>query len=357
MTEYTDTLNYPLVNTVLLLNTDPSYVVFLNSIETFDLVQIIRSENSIYYVINGVDPYSILSSYINNKINNYNNNSNETGPTGPTGPTGLLQYSIATTDSSAGIISVGSTVGQTGQQAGAISMGWNAGNTGQGINAVAMGVLAGATGQGTRSVAIGPGAGQISQGANAIAIGRNAGQTTQAANSIVISALGSIALNAGKTGSTYIAPIGATGAASLSSNTLVYNTTTFEVCYNTTKTFVIDHPVDKSKYLVHACLEGPESGVYYRGKSEITNNESVTIELPEYVDALAKDFTIQITPIYSNKQKQRWLEASEIENNSFTVYGENTKFYWIVHGKRDDIIVEPLKSTVNVKGNGPYKWI
>ena len=77
MTDYIDTLDYPLVNTVLLLNTDPSYVLFLNSIETFDLAQIIRSEESFYYIINGVDPYSILTSYINNKINNYNNNSNE----------------------------------------------------------------------------------------------------------------------------------------------------------------------------------------------------------------------------------------------------------------------------------------
>ena len=36
-----------------------------------------------------------------------------------------------------------------------------------------------------------------------------------------------------------------------------------------TKTFIIDHPIDKNKYLVHGCLEGPEFGVYYRGKSEI----------------------------------------------------------------------------------------
>ena len=30
---------------------------------------------------------------------------------------------------------------------------------------------------------------------------------------------------------------------------------------NTAKTFVIDHPDDTSKYLVHGCLEGPEGGV------------------------------------------------------------------------------------------------
>ena len=35
------------------------------------------------------------------------------------------------------------------------------------------------------------------------------------------------------------------------------------------KTFVIDHPDDENKYLVHVCLEGPEAGVYYRGKAEV----------------------------------------------------------------------------------------
>jgi hypothetical protein len=119
-------------------------------------------------------------------------------------------------------------------------------------------------------------------------------------------------------------------------------------------------------------LEGPESGVYYRGKGEITNGESVTILLPDYVDALATDFTIQITPIWplrrphasSVKGKEGVirehsvpLAASEVENNSFNVYGENCKFFWLVQGKRDDIQVEPLKSNVELKGSGPYKWI
>ena len=46
------------------------------------------------------------------------------------------------------------------------------------------------------------------------------------------------------------------------------------------KSFIIDHPDDSSKYLVHVCLEGPEAAVYYRGKGEITNNNSVVIYLP-----------------------------------------------------------------------------
>ena len=120
------------------------------------------------------------------------------------------------------------------------------------------------------------------------------------------------------------------------------------------KSFIIDHPDDKSKYLSHVCLEGPEVGVYYRGKGEITNNESVTIHLPDYVNNLAHDFTITLTAIYDNKIKT--YNFSKVENNSFNVYGENGKFYWTVVGKRADIIIEPNKEDVVVKGDGPYLW-
>ena len=142
----------------------------------------------------------------------------------------------------------------------------------------------------------------------------------------------------------------------------MYNPTTSEIvrstqtAMNNAKTFVIDHPANDSKYLVHACLEGPESGVYYRGKGEIVDNHHAIIQLPDYVEHLASEFTIQITPIYSGK-KMEPLYTSEVENNSFTVYGDNCSFYWHVTGKRGDIEVEPSKDTTTVNGSGPYKWI
>ena len=143
---------------------------------------------------------------------------------------------------------------------------------------------------------------------------------------------------------------------------MLYSTSNNEVLYSNAstsagnKTFIIDHPINKDKYLVHGCLEGPESGVYYRGKGEIINNKSTIIQLPEYVKKLARDFTIQLTPIYCEREIKQ-LYTSEVEDNSFKVYGENCKFYWLVQGKRCDIEVEPSKSDVNIKGSGPYKWI
>ena len=124
---------------------------------------------------------------------------------------------------------------------------------------------------------------------------------------------------------------------------------------NSTKTFVIEHPTSQEKLLIHACLEGPEAGVYYRGESEITNNISTTIELPHYVDKLATKLTVQVTPIYNGTVKT--LGVSRVKDNKFTVYGENCEFFWTVFGKRLSFEIEPNKKDVVVKGDGPYKWI
>jgi hypothetical protein len=176
-----------------------------------------------------------------------------------------------------------------------------------------------------------------------------AAETNQPEKQIVINA-SDVSLNGVESNAFYVNPIrNASGT-----NVLEYNTTTSEITYGS-KTFVIDHPKDENKYLVHACLEGPEAGVYYRGKGEIINNISTTILLPDYVDKLATEFTVTITPIYDGKVK--CFAATEIENNKFDVYGENGRFHWIVHGKRSNIDVEPTKSKTNVKGAGPYKWI
>ena len=126
--------------------------------------------------------------------------------------------------------------------------------------------------------------------------------------------------------------------------------------YDASKTFIIDHPQNKEKYLVHACLEGPEVGVYYRGKSEVTNDTSVIVNLPDYILGWVRDFTITVTGIYDGKLKL--YNVTEVdESGAFTVYGENGKFNWIAIGKRGDINAEPYKNEIVVKGDGPYKWV
>jgi hypothetical protein len=226
---------------------------------------------------------------------------------------------------------------------------------------VRLGAGAGKTGQKSGAVAVGANAGQDSQGANAIAIGFNAGATGQPNNSIVLNATGT-AVNGATASAFFVAPI-RTNSTSFAGSTgaLQYNSTTKEITHNSTKSFVIDHPIHPHKYLVHACLEGPETGVYYRGKGEIVNGTSVDVQLPAYVGALCpgSDFTVQLTPIYDGTIRTSMLYASEVDpaTNSFRVYGENGRFNWLVHGKRFDIEVEPNKADVNRHGDGPYTYL
>jgi hypothetical protein len=148
---------------------------------------------------------------------------------------------------------------------------------------------------------------------------------------------------------------------------LQYNTDTQQVFYNA-KTFVIEHPLHIDKYLVHACLEGPEAGVYYRGTSTITSDyKSVELYLADYVDQLATEFTIYVTPLWMDMDRDSdrdmpcfpRLITTPVINGKFTVYSDiiPCTFNYIVFGKRHSIVTEPLKTLTHVKGEGPYKWI
>jgi len=121
------------------------------------------------------------------------------------------------------------------------------------------------------------------------------------------------------------------------------------------KSFIIDHPKDGNKYLVHGCLEGPEGGIYYRGTGEITNGEYTVIKLPEYVSNWGYEFTTYVTAIFDGKVKVYAVSLVN-EEGEFTVHGENGTFNWMAVGKRCDLDCEPLKSSIIVNGNGPYKW-
>jgi hypothetical protein len=176
---------------------------------------------------------------------------------------------------------------------------------------------------------------------------------------IILNAFASAPLNSTRSGSFYVRSITADAG---TYPTLMYNVADHEIVYSASaKSFVIDHPTyPENKYLVHACLEGPEAGVYYRGKGEIVNGEYVEIHLPDYFGTLCKDgddATIQITHIYDGKVKVFSASEVNLETNTFTVYGENGRFNWLVNGKRGNIRVECDKSSTNVRGDGPYKYI
>ena len=173
----------------------------------------------------------------------------------------------------------------------------------------------------------------------------------------------------GPTGPT--GPTGATGPAIVptpSVSGIDYNLLMIDVSGNTVKssvntsaydkTFVIDHPNLPDRYLVHACLEGPEAGVYYRGTGVIKNGtHKCSIVLPDYTSKF-NDFTAHVTC----KGIPMLLGVSDVEYGYFSVFSEKTvhkdiHFNWVVYGKRNDITIEPFKSEITLKGDGPYLWI
>ena len=129
------------------------------------------------------------------------------------------------------------------------------------------------------------------------------------------------------------------------------------------KTFVIDHPTKQDHYLVHACVEGPEAGVYYRGQATI-RERSVTVSLPDYVDRLATNFTVHVTTIAHqvDEHLDEWVhvKTTDVFQNRFTIYASAPcDVYWMVFGTRRDVplAVEVKKEQMTVRGDGPYTWI
>ncbi len=63
------------------------------------------------------------------------------------------------------------------------------------------------------------------------------------------------------------------------------------------KSFIIDDPEDASRKIKYTCIEGPEAGIYFRGKGKLESGRTV-IELPSYFKSIAQDTTIsvQLTP-------------------------------------------------------------
>jgi len=153
-----------------------------------------------------------------------------------------------------------------------------------------------------------------------------------------------------------------------------------------TKTFVIDHPTDKSKYLVHGAIEGPESAVFYRGRGQLVDG-CAEIHLPDYFTALCDESTATVhvtpiaevhkcgyTPCYPSDEvcnghtEVANLVASPPKDGVFAVgraagftegNADSTEFTWLVMATRrnEAFEVEPSKSEYSLHGDGPYTYL
>ena len=112
-----------------------------------------------------------------------------------------------------------------------------------------------------------------------------------------------------------------------------------------TKNFKIDHPLDpENKYLYHAAIESSEVLNIYSGNVTADANGEAIVSLPDWFEAINKDFRYQLTVIGSFAQA---IVGSKIRNNRFTIRtsAPNVEVSWQVVGVRSDrsMLKRPFK--------------
>jgi hypothetical protein len=100
--------------------------------------------------------------------------------------------------------------------------------------------------------------------------------------------------------------------------------------------FKIDHPLDPAnKYLYHSFVESPDMMNIYNGNVVTDGNGDAVVQLPDWFEALNRDFRYQLTVI---GQFARAIVASEVSKQRFTIKTDqpNVKVSWQVTGIRQD---------------------
>jgi hypothetical protein len=100
--------------------------------------------------------------------------------------------------------------------------------------------------------------------------------------------------------------------------------------------FKIDHPLDpENKYLSHSVIESPDMMNVYNGNATLDECGQAIVQLPEYFEALNRDFRYQLTCIGGFAQV---YIAEEISDNRFKIAGGKAglKVSWQVTGVRQD---------------------
>ena len=116
------------------------------------------------------------------------------------------------------------------------------------------------------------------------------------------------------------------------------------------KGFDIKHPNKLNHRLRHICLEGPEAGVYYRGRLTGKN----TIELPSYWEGLidVDSITVTLTQIGSSQdlivESIDWGKVVKVKSGN----GTGIDCYYVIQAARID--GEPL--IVEYEGETPAEY-
>lgn len=98
-----------------------------------------------------------------------------------------------------------------------------------------------------------------------------------------------------------------------------------------TKNFRIPHPIKPGHHLLHGATESPVSGVEYWGEETLDEDGNLTVELPDYFEALT-DQEGRAVLVTARGFVADW---GEIEHGRFTVTGTpGGRFSWLVKAVR-----------------------
>ncbi|KAA3635276.1 MAG: hypothetical protein DWP97_05060 [Calditrichaeota bacterium] len=118
--------------------------------------------------------------------------------------------------------------------------------------------------------------------------------------------------------------------------------------------FKIDHPLDpENKYLAHSFVESPDMMNVYNGNITTDQNGYAIVTLPEYFDALNKDFRYQLTTIGAFSQA---IISEEISGNRFVIQTDkpNIKVSWQVTGIRNDAYAQQNRIEVESRKHNDH---
>jgi len=267
----------------------------------------------------------------------------ENGPTGAV--YGVLGFTGSVGPSAAGVYgfdwsTTGAVYGVEGQAwsitAGATAVaGLENATTGavHGVSGTAVSTTAGASGvYGTETAATGSTIGVYGQSASTTGIGVK-GETTAAGGTAGLfdNAAGSGLVLEGLSKSAKVFSVDSSG-----NGTFTGNLTVTGKLVKGSGSFKIDDPLDPAnKYLSHSFVESPEMMNVYNGNIVTDRHGMATVVLPDYFEALNRDFRYQLTVIGQFAQA---IVSAKVQKNRFVIRTSKpgVEVSWQVTGIRQD---------------------
>jgi hypothetical protein len=125
--------------------------------------------------------------------------------------------------------------------------------------------------------------------------------------------------------------------------------------------FEIDHPLDPAnKYLYHSFVESPDMMNIYNGNATLDANGEAWVQMPDWFEALNKDFRYQLTAI--GAPGPNLYVAEKIQGNRFKIAGGKAgmEVSWQVTGVRHDPYAEqyriPVEKAKSPSEQGKYLY-